>query len=222
MESREVIFGRRAKILPQKIRDNLTYCYLVLMKRTALALILALFSAVVGTQMVNLAEANPHMLKRLYCNISIQSPQNGTYNTEPVLLNFTVKNNHFSDYLYFYILDGQDTQSGVRVEEAQIIGEETISNDTAFSYTEYTSWGQAVLPNLSDGPHNLTLYAVDTGSIYRASETIYFSIAEEPEVEPFPTTLVIAPIASVAVIGLGLLVYFKKRKHKTEITNRVK
>jgi nitrous oxidase accessory protein NosD len=30
--------------------------------------------------------------------------------------------------------------------------------------------------------------------------------------EPFPTALVIAPIASVAVIGVGLLVYFKKRK----------
>jgi len=31
--------------------------------------------------------------------------------------------------------------------------------------------------------------------------------------EPFPTTLVIATIASVAFISLGLLVYFKKRKH---------
>jgi hypothetical protein len=32
------------------------------------------------------------------------------------------------------------------------------------------------------------------------------------QTEPFPTTLVIAPIASVAVIGIGLLFYFKKRK----------
>jgi hypothetical protein len=88
-----------------KIRDSLTYRYFVLMKRTALALplILALFSAVVCTQMVNLTEANPYMLKRLYYNISIKSPQNGTYNTEPVLLNFTVKNNHTSDYLYFLV-----------------------------------------------------------------------------------------------------------------------
>jgi hypothetical protein len=31
--------------------------------------------------------------------------------------------------------------------------------------------------------------------------------------EPFPTSLVIAFITSVAIIGLGLLVYFKKRKH---------
>ncbi len=32
------------------------------------------------------------------------------------------------------------------------------------------------------------------------------------EPEPFPTTMVIAPVASVAVAGMGLLVYFKKRK----------
>jgi hypothetical protein len=31
--------------------------------------------------------------------------------------------------------------------------------------------------------------------------------------EPFPATMVVAPIASVAIIGSGLLVYSKKRKH---------
>jgi nitrous oxidase accessory protein len=36
---------------------------------------------------------------------------------------------------------------------------------------------------------------------------------ELPQPEPFPTTLVAASIASVAIIGIGLLVYFKKRKH---------
>jgi len=35
----------------------------------------------------------------------------------------------------------------------------------------------------------------------------------EPHPETFPTTIVAAPIASVAFIGVGLLVYFKKRKH---------
>ena len=42
-----------------------------------------------------------------------------------------------------------------------------------------------------------------------ASETVYFSVDE-----PFPTALVVAPIESVAVISVGLLVYFKKRNHK--------
>jgi parallel beta-helix repeat protein len=38
------------------------------------------------------------------------------------------------------------------------------------------------------------------------------SSTPEPQSEPFPTTMVIAPITSVAVAGVGLLVYFKKRK----------
>lgn len=39
------------------------------------------------------------------------------------------------------------------------------------------------------------------------------SIAEEPE-EPFPTILVAAAsVASMGVIAVGLLVYFKKHKH---------
>jgi hypothetical protein len=37
---------------------------------------------------------------------------------------------------------------------------------------------------------------------------------EPPKTEPFLTALVIVPIASVAVIGVALLVYFKKHKHE--------
>jgi hypothetical protein len=37
--------------------------------------------------------------------------------------------------------------------------------------------------------------------------------------EPFPATMVIAPVASVAVIGVGLILYFKKRKH-SKITDK--
>ena len=37
---------------------------------------------------------------------------------------------------------------------------------------------------------------------------------EKDAPEPFPTTLVIVVlVASVAVVGIGLLVYFKKRNH---------
>jgi nitrous oxidase accessory protein len=40
------------------------------------------------------------------------------------------------------------------------------------------------------------------------------STLPEPEtLEPFPTTLVIASVITVAVISVGLLLYFKKRKH---------
>ncbi len=36
----------------------------------------------------------------------------------------------------------------------------------------------------------------------------------EPQTESFPTTLIIASAASVAVVGIGLLLYFKKRRAK--------
>jgi hypothetical protein len=63
------------------------------------------------------------------------------------------------------------------------------------------------LTALSNGLHSLTVYANDTFGNMGASETISFSV----EV-PFPTALVaIASGASAAIIGIGLLVYFKKR-----------
>jgi hypothetical protein len=44
-----------------------------------------------------------------------------------------------------------------------------------------------------------------------ASETINFSIAKEQESESFPTTLVATSVILVAVIGVGLVIYFRKR-----------
>jgi parallel beta-helix repeat protein len=67
--------------------------------------------------------------------------------------------------------------------------------------------GNTTLTGLSSGSHNVTLYAKDLVDT-ETSETVWFSVAE-----PFPTTMVIAIITSVAVISVGLVVYFKKRKH---------
>jgi hypothetical protein len=67
--------------------------------------------------------------------------------------------------------------------------------------------GNTTLTGLPNGDHNLTVYAIDEIGNVGASETVFFSV----EV-PFPTTLAIACIVSVAVIGVGLFVYFKKRK----------
>jgi len=40
------------------------------------------------------------------------------------------------------------------------------------------------------------------------------STPETKQIEPFPTTLVVASVITVAVVGVGLLVHFKKRKGK--------
>jgi hypothetical protein len=71
--------------------------------------------------------------------------------------------------------------------------------------------GNQTLTGLSSGKHNLTVYAQDNAGNVGASETVSFSI------EPFPTTLAIiaASGAALAVVAVGLLVYFKKRKHQS-------
>jgi hypothetical protein len=75
--------------------------------------------------------------------------------------------------------------------------------------TNVTVPGNFTLTKLASGSHTLTVYANDTSGNMGASETIYFTIAE-----PFPTALVATASGfSAAVIGLGVLVYFKKRKH---------
>jgi nitrous oxidase accessory protein NosD len=66
--------------------------------------------------------------------------------------------------------------------------------------------GNTAVTGLANGDHNITVYAKDeAGNV--GSETTYFSVDV-----PFPTTMVIAPTASVAVVGVGLLLYFKKHK----------
>ncbi len=67
--------------------------------------------------------------------------------------------------------------------------------------------GNITLTKLPYGERNITLYATDHAGNIGASETIYFTVAK-----PFPTTIVIAPIASAAFVGAGLLVYFKKNE----------
>ena len=73
-----------------------------------------------------------------------------------------------------------------------------------------TITGNITLTGLPNGDHNVTVYAIDEAGNTGVSETIYFTV-DVPD--PFPTTLVIASVITVVVVGLGLLVYFKKRKH---------
>jgi hypothetical protein len=71
------------------------------------------------------------------------------------------------------------------------------------------------LSDLSNGLHSVTVYANDTSGNMGISETRSFVVAvREVEPEPFPVVPVaIASIALAGIIAVGLLVYFKKRKH---------
>jgi N-acetylneuraminic acid mutarotase len=113
--------------------------------------------------------------------IAVLSPENRTYYTVDVALNFTVNEPASSMQ---YTLDGENL-----VEIS----------------------GNTTLTGLPYGSHNLTVYATDAADNTGVSETINFTVAEETE--PFPTAPVAAAsVAIVAVVGVGLLLYFKKRK----------
>jgi N-acetylneuraminic acid mutarotase len=66
------------------------------------------------------------------------------------------------------------------------------------------------IPDLPNGLHNVTVYAKDTFGNVGASETVSLTV----EV-PFPTALVVAPVAMVVVVGAVLAIYFKKRRAKS-------
>ncbi|MBN1358931.1 hypothetical protein JW988_09220 [Candidatus Bathyarchaeota archaeon] len=70
-----------------------------------------------------------------------------------------------------------------------------------------TAYGNITLSGLPNGLHNVTVYAMDEFGNTGVSETASFTVAE-----PFPAvTVAVASAASVAVVVVGLLVYFKKR-----------
>ena len=124
--------------------------------------------------------------------ISILTPQNTTYTTTDVPLNFTLSEK--SNWVG-YSLDGQP---------------------------KTTLTGNMTLVGLDEAMHNLTVYAKDLIGRVGTSQTVYFNITHDEEKvletqptqsETFPTTLVTtASVASIAIIGISVVVYFKKRK----------
>jgi hypothetical protein len=72
-----------------------------------------------------------------------------------------------------------------------------------------TIGGNTTLAGLNNGEHSLTVYAEDNAGNIGASETVYFSV-EVPA--PSSTTVAVASGALIAVVGICLRVYFKRRK----------
>jgi N-acetylneuraminic acid mutarotase len=112
--------------------------------------------------------------------VAVVSPESKTYNASSVSLVFTVN----KPVVWMgYSLDGQET---------------------------VTVNGNTTLSGLSNGLHNITVYARDEFENTGASETITFSVAV-----PFPITWVVAAIAIAITGGSALAIYyFKKPKRK--------
>jgi hypothetical protein len=112
--------------------------------------------------------------------IVVLSPENRTYYTVDVALNFTVN----------------ESVSSMRY---------TLDDENLVEIS-----GNTTLIGLPYGSHNLKVYATDAADNTGVSETINFTIAEETE--SFPVVPLAASVATVAVVSVALLVYFKKRK----------
>ena len=182
------------------------------MKKTTLAQILImalLFSTVSVTGSVQVACAQFEGVPYDPPIISVSSPSpNGTYSEQNVSFNVTVQirgniyHNAETVRCLNYSLDGQ----------APISMAYFVPSDLTPPYYIH---GNDVLHDLSDGTHNLTIY-VETaigGLTGDLNETISFEVDTSTAiVEPFPTTLVIASVITAAIVGIGLLVYLKKRK----------
>ena len=112
--------------------------------------------------------------------VTIISIENKTYTSSKIDLNYTV-NEPISKITYS--IDGKNNE---------------------------TIYGNVTLPELSNGVHNVTVYAWDVAGNAATSETAYFSVKAP---ESFP----VVPIAAVSTLAIalavaGLLVYHKKRK----------
>jgi parallel beta-helix repeat protein len=106
--------------------------------------------------------------------ILILSPQNKTYDTTDIPLTFVI--NEPASWMA-YSLNGQPNV---------VIA------------------GNATLAVLSEGSHNVVIFANDTAGNVGASDIIYFSVA------PFPIILVVAVIVTIVIVGAAALIYFKR------------
>jgi len=193
------------------------------MKKTALAPALIfgfLVTAMIGIQSVNFTMANPVIEERWDDPpvIWIYSPVNGSI-VDGFLLNFTVARP--ARWLSTPDIKGNtQTFEGVKFwidDNLQRSLADVDRNLTVpFSYCEYIS-------NIGEGPHTLTVVAYATGLAWDVMGRYYGSnIAttgraivnfEVDNGTMAGTTLFIASASIVlAIAGIGLLAYFKKRK----------
>jgi multisubunit Na+/H+ antiporter MnhC subunit len=213
------------------ISNNAMKRMIVLTVVFAVALFLAYL--IIGVQIVEAQFTQDGQGFPIASPITILSPSKTTYNSSLLTLNVTSKFLLKPNLATFsYSLDGEN--NATLPIDATFVPIETLrtyangTTETGISiFSYYRLSGDVALPELSEGTHTLTVfaeyqanniigldactvyftvnYATDLAGNIGASETIRFSIAE-----PFPTALVTSVIVLVAIISVGLLVYFKK------------
>jgi hypothetical protein len=116
--------------------------------------------------------------------VSVVSPESKNYTSNNLTLAFKV--NKPAQWVC-YSLDGQDN---------------------------VTVTGNTTLPILTSGSHTITVYAKDSCENTGASKKVAFTILNPITVNPFSIMLIVAIAGtSAALVGVSLILCFKKRKH---------
>jgi hypothetical protein len=208
---------------------------------SALALIFALlFSGTVGTSFINMAKANPfptypvisiesptnktYTANSLFLNVTLVTQWDGLYFTS-------------NRRLVSYCIDGKESipiaQTEYRFDsekQASILSGSAVLADLAegthnlrvnaeyhydndnevfvsvsnVNFTIDPTYSPSLSPSPSTSP---TQTATPSPTATTSPEP-----TSTPESEPFPTNIIATASASMGIVGLGLLVYFKKRK----------
>jgi len=186
---------------------------------------LLLFSAATGTQSVNLAKANPvaFIEDSTPFSISIVSPKNNeTFSENNIQLNFTVTRPPAGLY---YIWKG--TLHSISYQLDGVFHEPIVVNHT-FGYPELSTSYSVNLTNVENGIHILSVNVSGTSlggdlahgtflhdvPINGSSEVVYFRVDAETPVSPL-TIVTVTSGASITAVGVGLLVYCRKRNKKS-------
>jgi hypothetical protein len=194
-----------------------------------IATILTVFSAMLGTQLTGLTMANPVSVESWTAspNISLNSPLNKTY-YDKVLLNFTITASE--SWLSYPVSFDYEPGSGLAQELLSVdyyVDGEFCGSIAANSHLSSPFQYSVYLTDLKDGSHSLMVCTNSTGverdwisgTVYNVSANsssviVNFTLkTTPPSLSVFLTTLLIAAVVLVAIVGVWLLVYFKKRRH---------
>ncbi|MBN1245442.1 hypothetical protein JXA31_07610 [Candidatus Bathyarchaeota archaeon] len=209
----------------------------------ALTSIMGLCLTIIGIQLLPLTNANFMLFYDLPTKPDTNPPlvtlhlptQNQTFTSQNITLSFTVikpetwiipsKGKFVNGSEIYYVL-GNITSFHYEVDEVKSENIAVQDISTVYLANPQRTLSFSINLTLPEGYHKLCV-GVEGETIYRqgsvmdpflsnmvqgVSEVVNFTITKPPE--PFPTAFVLTTsVASVAVIGAGLLVYFKKRKH---------
>jgi hypothetical protein len=176
------------------------------MKKTtlALALVLALLvSAMTETKLIDWAIANPYPYTNCdssFVTVSLVSPENKTYDSNSILVNITAGAYPGVWYIW-YSVDGGPF---VEVAPGHLLGH--IFSESLF------------LDGLSKGSHVIVAKAVamadNPDGVVTAYSQVDFTVAKvlESDLQILSFEQALGAATLIAIVGVVLLVYFKKRK----------